>query len=285
MRLNENHLLISACAISPARKQAEAVSRAPGAARRADRSAHRVLLHDRLQQAIRAAQRSATPSRCWSWTWIASKKSTTRLATTPAISCWSNWATAWAGFWRLDTIAAWAATIRGAAADGYRSTTAPHRRATARKSRRAVRAGRLELEIDASIGIGVRRSGTDADTLLRPRRRGYVRRQARQHWSRAVYRRTGPAQSDATAMVGELRRAIDTERAVVCTSNPRCRCGPGMCVGVEACPLANARQRPARARRVRAIAEQTGLIRPLAHWVLNAGAASVQSAGARTVST
>ena len=131
--------------------------------------------------------------------------------------------------------------------------------------------GGLQLEIDASIGIALSpEHGTDAETLLRRADVAmYVAKRASTGFSlySAEHDQHSPTR---LAMVGELRRAIEMNELSV-YFQPKA----SMADGHISCTEALVRwQHPRHGLlgpdQFMPIAEQTGLIRPLARWVLDA---------------
>jgi diguanylate cyclase (GGDEF)-like protein len=129
----------------------------------------------------------------------------------------------------------------------------------------------LQLEIDASIGIALApEHGTDADTLLRRADVAmYVAKRSSSGY--ALYSVEQDQHSPMRlALVGELRRAIDTNELSL-YFQPKVSHASGRITSVEALVRwQHPRHGLLGPDQFVPIAEQTGLIRPLAHWVLNA---------------
>ena len=193
---------------------------APGAARRAHRPAEPHAVPRPLEQARRARPPRRPPrARCCSSTSTASRRSTTRSATTPATGCCRQ--VGRAGSRALardgDTVArlggdefAHPAAGRAPVDDARRG-----RRAAARaRSREPFAVEGLRLEVDASIGIALSpTTATDVETLLQRADVAHVRGQGAAASGFAVYRaeRTATASRRLT-LAGELRRG-DRPRA------------------------------------------------------------------------
>jgi diguanylate cyclase (GGDEF)-like protein/PAS domain S-box-containing protein len=134
-----------------------------------------------------------------------------------------------------------------------------------------------ELAVEASMGIAVYpEHGADADTLLRCAELAMnVAKQTRSGYS--VY---SPEQNQSSGerltLVGALRRAI-AEDDLTLYYQPKIDCRTGEVAGVEALVRW---QHPQHGLippdRFIPLAEQTGLIRPLTRWVLNAAARQVR---------
>jgi diguanylate cyclase (GGDEF)-like protein len=129
----------------------------------------------------------------------------------------------------------------------------------------------LQLEIDASIGIALApEHGMDADTLLRRADVAmYVAKRGNSGY--ALYTVEQDQHSPMRlALVGELRRAIDADELSL-YFQPKVNHGTGQITSVEALVRwHHPRHGMLGPDEFVPIAEQTGLIRPLAHWVLDA---------------
>jgi EAL domain-containing protein (putative c-di-GMP-specific phosphodiesterase class I) len=138
--------------------------------------------------------------------------------------------------------------------------------------------GGLQLEIDASIGIALSPDhGSDADTLLRRADVAmYVAKRGNSGY--ALYTADRDQHSPMRlALVAELRRAIETDELSL-YFQPKVR----MDTGKVTCAEALVRWQHPRHGMLNPdlfvpIAEQTGLIRPLSRWVLDAALRQVNS--------
>jgi diguanylate cyclase (GGDEF)-like protein len=129
----------------------------------------------------------------------------------------------------------------------------------------------LHLDVGASIGIALfPEHGEDLDTLLRRADVAmYVAKRAGS--GHATYRTDLDSHTlEGLAAVGELRRAIESG-ALVLHYQPKIDCRTGKVAGVEALVRW---QHPSRGLifpdEFIPLAEQTGLIGPLSHWVIDA---------------
>jgi len=131
--------------------------------------------------------------------------------------------------------------------------------------------GGLQLELDASVGIALAPDhGTDADTLLRRADVAmYVAKRGNTGW--ATYDAEQDQHSPARlALVGELRRAIDANELSL-HYQPKVTYKAERVTCVEALVRWNHPQHGMLSPdQFVPIAEQTGLIRPLSRWVLEA---------------
>ena len=94
--------------------------------------------------------------------------------------------------------------------------------------------GRLQLEVDASIGIACRPSTAGCRHAAALRRRGDVRGQARQLGrTRCTRAEQDQHSADRLALLGELRRAIDDDELLL-HYQPKLDLRDGTLVGVEA---------------------------------------------------
>jgi diguanylate cyclase (GGDEF)-like protein len=130
--------------------------------------------------------------------------------------------------------------------------------------------GDSSVDIGGSIGIALSpEHGTDADTLLRRADVAmYVAK--RSGAGCAIYSSSHDQHSpDRLAMVGQLRRAVDADELVL-LYQPKVSLETGQCVGVEALIRW---QHPQRGTitpdQFIPLAEQTGLIKALSQWVLS----------------
>jgi diguanylate cyclase (GGDEF)-like protein len=273
MRLHENHLLIFSVRDITARKQAEAALEHQALHDALTDLPNRVLLHDRLQQAIRAAQREGAAVALLVMDLDRFKEVNDTFGHHTGDQLLEQLGD------RLGSVLRGSDTIARLGGDEFAvllpTASVDHARHIAQRLLEVLdepfALGGLELEIDASIGIALSPDhGSDADTLLRRADVAmYVAK--RGGTGHALYTAAQDQHSPMRlAMVGELRRAIDHNELTL-YFQPKV----SLRAGHVACAEALVRWQHPRHGLLGPdefvpIAEQTGLIRPLAHWVLNA---------------
>ena len=217
--------------------------------------------------------RRAARWRCCSWTWIASRRSTTRWAIRLATPCSSRSANVSRA--RCAKPTSWRAL---AATSSPCSCRGPTPRAPSQVADDLVRVLQTPfvldgqpIAVDASIGIAIApEHGQDADTLLRCA--DIAMYQAKSSGAGpSIYRPDLDRHSpDRLALLGELRSAIDDD-ALLLHYQPKLDMRDGSLVGVEALVRW---QHPSRGflspGEFIPLAEKTGLIYPLSTWVLEA---------------
>jgi diguanylate cyclase (GGDEF)-like protein len=273
MRLNEQHLLIFSIRDITARKQAEAALEHQALHDALTDLPNRVLLHDRLQLAIRAAQRDGTAVALLVMDLDRFKEVNDTFGHHTGDLLLEQLGD------RLGSVLRGSDTIARLGGDEFAvllpTATVDDARHIAGRLLEVLdepfALGGLQLEIDASIGIALSPDhGTDADTLLRRADVAmYVAK--RGNTGHELYTEEQDQHSPTRlAMVGELRRAID-QNELSLYFQPKVSLLHGNVECVEALVRwQHPRQGLLGADEFVPIAEQTGLIRPLASWVLEA---------------
>ena len=273
MRLDQEHLLIYSVRDITLRKRAEAALEHQALHDALTDLPNRVLLHDRLQQAIRIAQRNGTSLALLVMDLDRFKEVNDTFGHHTGDLLLEQLGQ------RLGVVLRSSDTIARLGGDEFAVLlpTASVDDATQIAARllqvleQPFALGGLQLEIDASIGIALAPDhGSDADTLLRRADVAmYVAKRGNTGF--ALYTVDQDQHSPTRlAMVGELRRAIEHNELSL-YFQPKVSPDKGRIVCAEALVRwQHPRHGLLGADEFVPIAEQTGLIRPLSRWVLNA---------------
>jgi len=272
-RGDEQHLLIFSIRDVTARKRAEAALEHQALHDALTDLPNRVLLHDRLQQAIRAAQRDKTTLALLIMDLDRFKEVNDTFGHQTGDQLLGQLGE------RLGSVLRVSDTIARLGGDEFAmllpTATIEDARHIAGRLLEVLdepfALGNLQLEIDASIGIALSpEHGSDADTLLRRADVAmYIAK--RTNSGHALYAAEQDQHSPMRlALVGELRRAID-QNELSLYFQPKVSLKDSRVVCAEALVRW---QHPSHGLlgpdEFVPIAEQTGLIRPLARWVLEA---------------
>lgn len=126
----------------------------------------------------------------------------------------------------------------------------------------------MQIPLSAQLGVAISPNhGTDATTLIR--RASIAESSARAH-ERGIASYTPSIDSysaEKLTMVSELQQALANNELALFVQ-PKLSLGSGQIVGLEALIRWPDREQPVRADEIVALAEQTGLIKPLTRWVL-----------------
>jgi diguanylate cyclase (GGDEF)-like protein len=273
MRLGGENLLILSVRDITARKQAEAALQHQALHDSLTDLPNRVLLHDRLQQAIRAAQRSGAAVALLVMDLDRFKEVNDTFGHHTGDQLLEQLGQ------RLGSVLRASDTIARLGGDEFAvllpTATVEDARQIAERLLQVLdepfALGGLQLEIDASIGMALSPDhGSDADSLLRHADVAmYVaKRGATGH---ALYTADQDQHSPMRlAMVSELRRAIDQDELSL-YFQPKVSLRDGTVTCAEALVRwTHPRHGLLGPDQFVPIAEQTGLVRPLARWVLEA---------------
>ena len=273
MRLNDQHLLIFSVRDISLRKRAEAALEHQALHDALTDLPNRVLLHDRLQQAIRAAERNRSSVALLVMDLDRFKEVNDTFGHHTGDLLLAQLGQ------RLGSVLRSSDTIARLGGDEFAvllpTATFDDARHIADRLLQVLEEpfvlGALQLEIDASIGIALSPDhGQDADTLLRRADVAmYVAK--RNNTGHALYTADQDEHSPMRlAMVGELRRAID-QNELSLYFQPKVDLESGEVTCAEALVRwDHPRHGMLSPDMFVPIAEQTGLIRPLARWVLDA---------------
>jgi diguanylate cyclase (GGDEF)-like protein len=270
---DEQHLLIFSIRDITARKHAEAAFEHQALHDGLTGLPNRVLLHDRLQQAIRAAQRDHTAVALLVMDLDRFKEVNDTFGHHTGDQLLEQIGE------RLGGVLRGCDTIARLGGDEFALLLPTATREDANQiAERLLQVleepfslGGLQLEIDASIGIAFSpEHGSDADTLLR---RADVAMYLAKHTGtgHVVYTAEQDQHSPMRlALVGELRRAID-QNELSLHFQPKVSLDDGRVLCAEALVRwQHPRHGMLGPDQFVPVAEQTGLIRPLARWVLDA---------------
>jgi diguanylate cyclase (GGDEF)-like protein len=273
MRLEDQHLLIFSVRDITARKHAEAALEHQALHDSLTDLPNRVLLHDRLQQAIRAAERNHSSVALLVMDLDRFKEVNDTFGHHTGDRLLTQLGD------RLGSILRSADTIARLGGDEFAvllpTATVEDARQIAERLLQVLEQpfalGGLQLVTDASIGIALSPDhGQDADTLLRRADVAmYVAK--RRNTGYALYTADQDEHSPMRlAMVSELRRAIEQNKLSL-YFQPKVRLDDGQVTCAEALVRWDHPRHGMLSPDVFVpIAEQTGLIRPLARWVLDA---------------
>jgi len=273
LRLDNTHQFVLGVRDITARKKAEAALEHQALHDTLTALPNRVLLHDRLQQAIAAAQRDEASAALLVMDLDRFKEVNDTFGHQYGDLLLEQLGD------RIRGALAETDTIARLGGDEFAvllpRATADHARRVADRLLQVLdepfAVGGLQLEIDASIGIALSpEHGTDADSLLRRADVAmYVAK--RGGTGHAVYNVEQDQHSPARlAMVGELRRAIE-HNGLSLFFQPKVDYRSGRVKAVEALVRwDHPRHGLLGPDQFIPLAEQTGLIRPLARWVLEA---------------
>jgi diguanylate cyclase (GGDEF)-like protein len=273
MRLDDHHLLIFSVRDITLRKRAESALEHQALHDALTDLPNRVLLHDRLQQAIRAAERSRSSVALLVMDLDRFKEVNDTFGHHTGDQLLQQLGQ------RLGSVLRGSDTIARLGGDEFAvllpTATFEDARQIAERLLQVLEEpfslGGLQLEIDASIGIALSPDhGLDAETLLRRADVAmYVAK--RSSTGHALYTADQDEHSPMRlAMVGELRRAIDHNELAL-YYQPKLSLASGQVTCVEALVRWDHPRHGMLGPDVFVpIAEQTGLIRPLARWVLDA---------------
>ena len=273
MRLDDQHLRIYSARDITARKRAESALEHQALHDALTDLPNRVLLHDRLQQAIRAAERPGLSVALLIMDLDRFKEVNDTFGHHTGDQLLAQLGK------RLGTVLRGSDTIARLGGDEFAVLLPTAHFEDARLiAERLLQVleqpfalGGLELEIDASIGIALAPDhGSDADALLRRADVAmYVAKRSSSGY--ALYTAEQDQHSPMRlAMVGELRRAIDHNELAL-YFQPKISLKTGHITCAEALVRwQHPRHGLLGADQFVPIAEQTGLIRPLARWVLDA---------------
>ena len=273
MRLNERHLLIYSVRDITLRKRAEAALEHQALHDSLTDLPNRVLLHDRLQQAIRAAERTRSSVALLVMDLDRFKEVNDTFGHHTGDLLLEQLGE------RLGSVLRSSDTIARLGGDEFAvllpTATVEDARQIAERLLQVLEEpftlGGLQLEIDASIGIALSPDhGQDADALLRRADVAmYVAK--RKNVGHALYTADQDEHSPMRlAMVSELRRAIDQDELSL-YFQPKLDLETGEVTCAEALVRWDHPTHGLLSPDVFVpIAEQTGLIRPLARWVLDA---------------
>jgi diguanylate cyclase (GGDEF)-like protein len=273
MRLDDHHLLIFSVRDITLRKQAESALEHQALHDALTDLPNRVLLHDRLQQAIRAAERSRASVALLVMDLDRFKEVNDTFGHHTGDQLLQQLGQ------RLGSVLRASDTIARLGGDEFAvllpTASVEDARHIAERLLQVLEEpfslGGLQLEIDASIGIALSPDhGLDAETLLRRADVAmYVAK--RSSTGHALYTADQDEHSPMRlAMVGELRRAID-QNELALYYQPKLSLASGQVTCVEALVRWDHPRHGMLGPDVFVpIAEQTGLIRPLARWVLDA---------------
>ena len=273
MRLDEHHLLIFSVRDITLRKRAESALEHQALHDALTDLPNRVLLHDRLQQAIRAAERSRSTVALLVMDLDRFKEVNDTFGHHTGDQLLQQLGQRLGGALRgSDTIARlggdeFAVLLPTATVEDARHIADR----LLQVLEEPFSLGGLQLEIDASIGIALSPDhALDAETLLR---RADVAMYVAKRGStgHALYTADQDEHSPMRlAMVGELRRAID-QNELALHYQPKVSLASGQVICAEALVRWDHPRHGLLGPDVFVpIAEQTGLIRPLARWVLDA---------------
>jgi len=273
MRLDAQHLLIFSVRDISLRKRAEAALEHQALHDALTDLPNRVLLHDRLQQAIRAAERNRSSVALLVMDLDRFKEVNDTFGHHTGDLLLEQLGQ------RLGSVLRSSDTIARLGGDEFAvllpTATFEDARLIADRLLQVLEEpfvlGSLQLEIDASIGIALSPDhGQDADTLLRRADVAmYVAK--RNNTGHALYTADQDEHSPMRlAMVGELRRAID-QNELSLHFQPKVDLETGEVTCAEALVRWDHPRHGMLGPDIFIpIAEQTGLIRPLARWVLDA---------------
>ncbi len=274
MRLDKRHLLIYSVHDITARKEAEAALQHQALHDALTNLPNRVLLHDRVQQAILATHRDGNAKVALL---VMDLDRFKEVNDTFGHHTGDQLLEQLGG--RLNTVLRESDTIARLGGDEFAvllpSSTVEDARQVAERLLKVLdepfSLGGLQPEIDASIGLALSpEHGTDADTLLR---RADVAMYVAKRGSTgfAVYTAEQDQHSPMRlALVGELRRAIEMNELSL-YFQPKAAVAEGRVICTEALVRwQHPRHGLLGPDEFVPIAEQTGLIRPLARWVLDA---------------
>jgi diguanylate cyclase (GGDEF)-like protein len=273
LKAEEQQLLIYSVRDITARKEAEAALEHQALHDALTDLPNRVLLHDRLQQAIRAAQRDGSPVALLVMDLDRFKEVNDTFGHHTGDQLLAQLGT------RLGSVLRGSDTIARLGGDEFAvllpTATVEDAREIADRLLQMLdepfALGGLQLEIDASIGIALApEHGSDADTLLR--RADVAMYVAKRSGSgHALYTAEQDQHSPMRlAMVAELRRAFDHNELFL-YFQPKVSLSGGHITSAEALVRwQHPRHGLLGPDQFVPIAEQTGLIRPLARWVLEA---------------
>jgi diguanylate cyclase (GGDEF)-like protein len=269
------HLLIFSIRDITARKQAESALEHQALHDALTDLPNRVLLHDRLQQAIRAAERDHTAVALLIMDLDRFKEVNDTFGHHTGDLLLEQLGERLGGVLRgSDTIARLGGDEFAVLLPTASVEDANHIAGRLREVlEEPFSLGGLQLEIDASIGIALSpEHGTDADTLLR--RADVAMYIAKRNGSgHALYTAEQDQHSPTRlALVGELRRAID-QNELSLYFQPKVSLKDSRVLCAEALVRwQHPRHGMLGPDQFVPVAEQTGLIRPLARWVLEAAA-------------
>jgi diguanylate cyclase (GGDEF)-like protein len=277
MRLDDQHLLIYSVRDITARKRAEAALAHQALHDALTDLPNRVLLHDRLQHAIRSAQREGNNA---SVALLVMDLDRFKEVNDTFGHHIGDLLLQQLGE-RLGSVLRSSDTIARLGGDEFAillpSATFEDARQIAQRLlallEQPFTLGGLQLEIDASIGMALSPDhGTDADTLLRRADVAmYVAKRDGSNPGYALYTADQDQHSPMRlALVAELRRAIEQDELSL-YFQPKVRVASGKVTCAEALVRWQHPQHGLLSPDLFVpIAEQTGLIRPLSRWVLNA---------------